>query len=91
MWRLHLASFIEKGSKVSTSNAGGMALPPQLRQAGGCGLRQEKLLAGSLESWDTQGLLTSGSGAKGLGEPHKLPAHSGIYPPPLVLSQEVGG
>lgn len=50
----------EKGSKVSTANARGMALPPQLRQAGRSGLQQEELQAGSLDCQETQGLPTLG-------------------------------
>lgn len=78
-----------------------MALPPQLRQAGGGGLLQEELQAGSLESRDPQALLlTFGSGTKGLCELHQLLAYSGILlslsvppnpPSTPVLSQEVGG
>lgn len=55
-----------------------MALPPPLRQAGGSGLQEEELQAGSLETQETQSLLTSGSESGGLCDLHKLPALSGI-------------
>lgn len=51
-----------------------MVLPPQLRQAGGSGLWQKELQAGSLEKRETQGPLTSSSGSEGFCDLHKLPA-----------------
>lgn len=60
MWSSASGLIHEKGSKVSTPNAGGQPLRRQLRQGGGSELQQDELQAGNGES---QGLPSPGSGA----------------------------